>query len=129
MQLPTALATAAGVASNGAPEVLFTVKNQPEASALNLLTDADIAAVRSHVDLFLPQSLDELLTALSGKVPGQELWKILVLCALITLLAEVILTRWIAVHRHLHKAEPVVLRSPTEGVQAMKSRLTALMEK
>jgi hypothetical protein len=127
LRLPAALAYAAGVASNSAPEVLFTVNNQPEESTLNLLTDADLAAIRSHVNLFLPESLEDLLMAFSGKVPGQELWKILVLCALLTLVAEVILTRWIVVHRHLHQAEPVVLRSPAENVQALKNRLSEMM--
>jgi hypothetical protein len=129
VQFPAALAAAAGVASNGNPEVLFAVKNQPEESTLTFLTDADIAAIRSHVDLFLPKSLDELLTAFTGNIPGQELWKILVLCALLTLLAEVTLTRWITLHRHLHQAKPVTLKSPAESVQATKTRLTELMSK
>jgi hypothetical protein len=85
--------------------------------------------MRRHVDLFLPDSLDELVTALSGETPGQEWWKLLVLCVLLTLIAEIALTRWIAVHRHLHRAEPIVLHSPVEGVRAMKARLTELMEK
>ncbi len=129
MRLPTALALAAGAASNNNAEVLFAVNNQPEESTLTFLTDADIAAVRSHVVLFLPKSLDELLTAFTGKVPGQELWKILVLCALLILLAEVVLTRWITLHRHLHQDNSVALKSPAESVQAMKAKLTELMEK
>jgi hypothetical protein len=128
MRLPALLAGAAGIASNSVPEALFTVKNQPEESTLNLLTDADFTAIRSHVNLFLPASLNELLMACSGRVPGEELWKILILCALLTLVAEVMLTRWIVVHRKLHQAEPVVLRSPAENVQALKNRLTNLME-
>ncbi|MEI8138361.1 MAG: BatA domain-containing protein [bacterium] len=129
VQFPAALAAAAGVASNGNSEVLFAVKNQPEESTLTFLSDADIAAIRSHVDLFLPKSLDELLTAFTGNIPGQELWKILVICALFTLLAEVTLTRWITLHRHLHQAKPVTLKSPAESVQATKTRLTELMSK
>ena len=103
------------------------VKNPLEESTLTGLSDADIAAVRSHIDLFLPGSMEELLTAFTGKVPGQELWKILILCALLTLLAEVALTRWITLHRHLHQAKPVTLKSPAESVQAMKSHLTELL--
>jgi len=128
VRLPVALAAAAGVLSNSPPEVLFTVKNQPEESTLTSLTDEDITAVRSHVDLFLPKSQDELMTAFTGKIPGQELWKILILCVLLTLLAEVAFTRWITLHRHLHQAKPVTLKSPAEGVQAMKKRLTELMK-
>lgn len=129
MRLPAALAMAAGIGTNGAPEALFTVNHQPDESALTLLTDADLAAIRSHVDLFLPESLDELVMSFSGKVPGQELWKILALCALLTWVAEVALTRWITVHRRLHQADPVVLRSPAENIRAMKARLSGLMER
>jgi hypothetical protein len=129
LRVPSMLAAAAGIASNSVPEALFTVGNQPEESALDLLDDAATAAMRRHVDLFLPDSLDELVTALSGETPGQEWWKLLVLCVLLTLIAEIALTRWIAVHRHLHRAEPIVLHSPVEGVRAMKARLTELMEK
>lgn len=128
MHLPAGLAAASGVASNHAPEVLFTVNNQPAESALDVLTDADLAAIRSHVNLFLPESLDELLMSFSGKVPGQELWKILVLCALLTWLAEIVLTRWITLHRNLHRSESVVLKSPAESVQATRNRLAELME-
>lgn len=129
MRMPAALAAAAGVVSNKNNEVLFAVKNQPEESTLAVLSEADITAVRSHVDLFLPKSLDELLTAFTGQVPGQELWKILILCALLILVAEVALTRWITLNRHLHQAKPVTLKSPAESVAAMKSHLTELMNK
>jgi hypothetical protein len=128
MRLPPALAAATGIATNSAPEALFTVMTQPGESSLDLLTDADLAGIRRHVDLFLPGSIDELVMAFSGKVPGQELWKILVLCALLTWLGELVLTRWIALHRRLRQAEPVVLKSPAENVRAMKNRLTGLME-
>jgi hypothetical protein len=104
------------------------VNNQPAESALDVLTDADLAAIRSHVNLFLPESLDELLMSFSGKVPGQELWKILVLCALLTWLAEIVLTRWITLHRNLHRSESVVLKSPADSVQATRNRLAELME-
>jgi hypothetical protein len=47
---------------------------------------------------------------------------------LLTLLAESALTRWITLHRHLHQAKPVELRSPAESVRATKARLAQLME-
>jgi hypothetical protein len=128
VRLPAVLASAVGLTTNSAPEALFTVNNQPGESTLTLLSDADFAAIRRHVDLFLPNSLDELLMACSGKVPGQELWKLLILGALLMWVAEVALTRWIAIHRHLHQVDPVRLRSPADSVQATKARLAKLME-
>ncbi len=107
----------------------LAARNPLEESSLTSLSEADIAAVRSHVDLFLPKTMDELLSAFTGKIPGQELWKILVLCALLILLAEGALTRWITLHRHLHQAQPVVLKSPAQSVEALKERLTELIAK
>lgn len=128
VRLPPALAAVAGVPTNQAPEALFAVTQRPEESTLTQLSDADIAALRSHIDIFLPGTSAELLAAFTGNVPGQELWKILILCALLILLAESALTRWITLHRHLHQAKPVELRSPAESVQATRDRLTQLME-
>ena len=127
LRVPEMLAAASGAGTNGPPEILFTVRNQPEESALDALGDADFAAIRRHADLFRPDSLEDLLTAFAGKTPGQEWWKWLVLCALLFLIAETALTRWIAVQRQLHRAEPVKLNSPAEGVQAMKARFEELV--
>jgi hypothetical protein len=117
------------LAASALQDFKLAVKNPQEESSLTPLSDADIAAVRSHVDLFLPKSMDELLTACIGKIPGQELWKIMVLCAVLILLAEGALTRWITLHRHLHQAQPVVLKSPAQSVDALKARLTELLVK
>lgn len=125
--LPPLLASLAGVPAGQAPEALFTVTQQPEESTITLLNDSDIATLRNHVDLFLPATASELLAAFTGEVPGQELWKILVLCALLCLVSESTLTRWITLRRQLHQAKPVELRSPAESVQATKDRLTKLM--
>lgn len=127
VRMPVSLAESAGVASNSAPDALFAVTPQPGESTLTLLSDADVASIRSHVPFFLPGTFDELLASVTGKVPGQELWKILILCALLTLVAEALLTRWITLHRQLHQDSPVALRSPAESVKAMKNRLMELM--
>jgi hypothetical protein len=128
VRLPAVIAAAVGIPTNQVPEALFAVTHQAEESTLTPLGDADIAALRTHVDLFLPGSAGELQAAFTGNVPGQELWKILIICALLTLLAESALTRWITLHRHLHQAKPVELRSPAESVRATKARLAQLME-
>ncbi len=126
--LPAGLAAQAGIPAGQAPEALFTVTRQPAESTLTPLSDSEIATLRSHVDLFLPGSLSELLAAFTGEIPGQELWKILILCALLCLVSESVLTRWITLQRHLHQAKTVELRSPAESVQAAKDRLMKWME-
>ena len=93
-------------------------QGQPAESSLTLLTNADLAAIRRHVNVLIPGSLDELLQTLSGKIPGQELWKILVLCVILTWLAEMALTRWITLHRRL--------RSSNDAIHAMRNTRIAL---
>lgn len=129
VRLPGLIASTIGIPTNQVPEALFAVTHQAAESTLTTLSEADVSILRNHIDLFLPQNINELLAAFTGKVPGQELWKILILCALLILLAESALTRWITLHRHLHQAKPVELRSPAESVQKTKARLEQLMEK
>ena len=129
MRLPAALAPAGGAVTNGLAEVPFTVTAQPEEGTITQLSDNDLAAVGHHLDLFLPAKLEEMLAAFAGEVPGQELWKFLALCALLTILAEVVLARWIAIHRRFHDTEPVALRSPVQSVQALKDRLQDLLRR
>jgi hypothetical protein len=128
VRLPDLIASAIGIPTNQVHEALFAVAHQTAESTLTPLGDADVSALRNHMDLFLPQNINELVAAFTGQVPGQELWKILILCALLILLAESALTRWITLHRHLHQAKPVELRSPAESVRATKARLEQLME-
>jgi hypothetical protein len=116
------------VASGGlAGEIPFAVNAMPEESTLTPLSDSDLAVLRRQLDLFTPERFEELLAALAGEVPGQELWRILTLCALAVLLLETALARWITAHRRLHKPAPVVLPSPAENMKAARARLTELL--
>jgi hypothetical protein len=128
VQLPPVLAQATGVASNGlAAELPFAVNAMPEESTLAPLNDSDLAVLRRHVDLFAPERFEELLAALAGEVPGQELWRILALCALVAILLETVLARWITIHRRLHNPETVELLSPADSVKATRARLSDML--
>ncbi|MDA0577574.1 MAG: hypothetical protein O3B24_05690, partial [Verrucomicrobia bacterium] len=74
-----------------------------------------------------PPRLEHLLAVQSGEVPGQELWRILALCALVMLVLETALARWITIHRGLHKPEAVVLLSQADAIKATRARMEGML--
>ena len=127
--LPAALAQPLAGATNAATRLAFTVRRQPEESTITPLTDAELAAIHTHVDSFVAATREELLTAFVGDVPGQELWRVLALCAVLTLLAETALARWIAVKRRFHGTGPVELRTPAQSMEAVRAHLRAQVDR
>lgn len=127
--LPAALAQPLAGATNAVKDLAFTVLRQPEESTFNTLSESDLAAVHTRIDSFVAASREEMLTAFVGDVPGQELWRVLVLCAILTLLAETALARWIAVKRRFHGAETVRLRTPARNIEALRERMRSLVDK
>jgi hypothetical protein len=85
----------------------FVVLGDRQESVLAPLTAADLEQVGRHVDLFRAGTTREMLSALRGEMPGRELWKQLALCALLVLIAEVAVARWITLQRRSHAAERV----------------------
>jgi len=88
-------------------EMPFVVLANPEESTLGKLTDEELMTLRDRIDLFSPKNIEELITATTGGVPGREIWKYLMAMALLILVAEVALERWIASNRRIHMAEAV----------------------
>ncbi len=103
----------------------FVVLREPEESRLRSLTTADFERVGRHVDLFPARTTAEMRAALVGDIPGAELWKHLALCALVTLLGEVAIARWITIQRRSHIAEEISF-----GVEAVDPQsLRAVLDK
>lgn len=121
------LLPAAGGSTNAEVSIPFVVLNQPEESTLTELSETDFATILDRVDLFLARSREEMLTTVMGGIPGQELWKFLAIGAILALLGEIALTRWIAVQRRFHMVETVELRSPAADMQAFRNRAKMLM--
>ena len=121
------------LASRYAPEgaegkgIPFVALSRVEESFLDTLTKADVAAAGQHVDLFVTDRTDELTAAVAGGVPGQELWKYLILGAVFVLLAEVAVTRWIAIQRRLGAAPTVVFGLEAVDVQTFRERAAQLL--
>ena len=114
-------------ASQGIP---FTVVSDPAESVLQELTDDDIAMVSSHIDLVMVDTGDHLLSALTGNAPGQEFWEYLAAAAIVVLMLETAVTRWIAAQRKWHRPRPVAFdvgspRSPSFPAAADRARGTS----
>lgn len=77
----------------------FTVTDDASESRLTPLSETELLFLRQKLKLVEPGSMTDLLAALSGKQFGEELWKYLAAGALFLLLAEIALSRWIALSR------------------------------
>jgi hypothetical protein len=105
----------------------FVVLGDAEESRLVALTDAQYEAAEKHVPLFVAKSTSDMVSAVTGQVPGEEMWKYLALALLVVLLAEIGLTRWIATQRRLHVVEAVSFGPPTVDVQTFRERARSLL--
>ena len=85
----------------------FVVLGDPQESRLASLTEADFAGVGKYLPTLHAQTTAELLSAISGTVPGREIWRMLALAALAGLILEIVFTRWIAHQRRNQKVQDV----------------------
>jgi hypothetical protein len=94
----------------------FTVVDDVSESFITQLTETDYHALKDYVDIFTAESFEELTTAVSDDIPGEELWKYLVVGALICLLGELAMSRWISIKRRYH--EPQTIRFGPQASEA-----------
>jgi len=107
-------------------EIPFTVKSDPAESHLTKLTAADLTFINQFVTLSQPKTLEELIGFLNGNQFGQELWKYLAVGALLFLLLEIALSRWIARSRRMGEEIKVKFESkdnPTDSFRAQLSKM------
>ena len=88
-------------------EVRVAAVSSPGEPDLTRLGANDLKAIGESVDLYVAQSSADLFSAVAGMVPGQEFWQHLAFVALMVLVVEVGLARWIARHRQSHSAPKV----------------------
>ena len=97
----------AGRGPAGAGGIPFVVLADPAESRLEALTDDDYNRAGQFVQLARAETLSELTAAITGDVPGSEIWRYLALAVLALLVVEILATRAIAVRRRIHLAAPV----------------------
>jgi len=105
----------------------FVVLDDASEGDLTPLSDAELEAAGRHVDLFRADSTGRLVEAVTGSVPGEELWKYLALALLVGLLAEVGLARWIATQRRMHMIDTVSFGRGAVDVKTFRQRARSLL--
>ncbi len=108
LALPAAVARVVdGDASATNRTLAVAVAGDPDESRLAPQTPDDVRFVQKYVRLELPESVEQLQRALAGQTTGRELWKYLAVAALLLLVLEIVLTRWIARQRRMDSDETV----------------------
>jgi hypothetical protein len=105
----------------------LVVLGDVEESRLVPLSDADLNVVGRYVDLFRTETPEELVSAVAGGVPGQEMWKYLAIGALLILLGEITLSRWITVQRRMHAVQEVRFGGEAADVQTFRQKARELV--
>ena len=88
-------------------KISFVVLGDPDESRLELLKDEDYERAKRFVHLARAETISELTAAIEGGVPGKEISQALVLILLALLVAEIAITRMVAIRRKAHEAAPV----------------------
>ena len=106
----------------------FSVLDDANESFLGLLSDADIERAQEYVDLFPADDAEAMQTAIADEAPGEELWRYLVIGAVLALLGEIAVSRWIAVKRQYHADLHVDFGEGMFDVKAFRNRADQLLK-
>jgi hypothetical protein len=80
-------------------EMVFSVSPSGEEAKTDTLSENDLNAARTRIGLVEAADQAALAGGAAGKTPGRETWRGLAVAALLGLLAETALTRWVAIRR------------------------------
>lgn len=109
------------LAADGA--IPFAVRQDTEEGRMQSLGTADMELVRRFTRLSRPESVDEARQILAGKTSGHELWRPLAVAALLVLLVETLLTRWIALRRRTGAGDHLVFEGRENPAAAFAEQL------
>jgi hypothetical protein len=105
----------------------FVVAAGVEESILTPLELGEFNRLAERMDFIAAASRDEMIASLTGRIPGMELWRYLALAALATMVAEVAMSRWIAVRRRTRQAKPVTFAAECEDPRANRLRAQRIL--
>lgn len=105
----------------------FSVLGDANESFLDLLSDADIEQAQEYVDLFPADKAEEMEAAIADETPGEELWRYLVIGAVLALLGEIAVSRWIAIKRQYHADLHIDFGEGMFDVRAFRDRADQLL--
>ncbi len=95
----------------------ISVRSDIGESDLTVLSQADQDVIRQYVDLATATKAEDMAKAVGGQSFGSEIWRMLAYATLLLLIAEIFLTRWIALQRKTGEQEVVDLKTdaPTQS--------------
>ncbi len=126
-ELATRPAVAAGD-TGAAAGVPFVVLDDPAESHLELLTDADFARAGQFLDLKCARTLSELIHAISGGVPGAEIWKLIAAVVALLVVWETFVAQQIALRRQVHMAKPVSFGTDQVNADGFRQEARRMVE-
>jgi hypothetical protein len=106
--------------SNSIP---FTVIRDEKESNLAGLEDDDLNFLRKYIAVLEPESLAQVADVLAGRAFGKELWKYLAVAALLFLLGEVALARWVAKRRRTGMEKTIDFEEYTQPSASFRQQL------
>jgi hypothetical protein len=106
----------------------FTVTEDTSESRLTALGDPELKVMREKLKLVEARNAADVIAALTGQQFGEELWKYLAVGALFLMLAEIGLSRWIALSRGSGNADAVNFDHRFEPSQQFKEQLQRVQE-
>jgi hypothetical protein len=138
LMLPPSLADRFSSMTPDANGVPFAAADNGGESNLALLSDADLQTARQHLlaglgdadpakTLARVDATNELTAAVAGGIPGRELWQYIALVLLGALLAEIVLTRWIAQQRRVHSIRRVDFGGEHVDVKTFRERAKEML--
>jgi len=128
LKLPEFIRQSVGNLLDRDGHVPFAVRGDVEESRLTGLSEREMDQVSQHADFFRADSSEQMTTVIAGGIPGHELWRYLAVAALIAVLAEAALTRWIAQQRRVGAVEPVDFTSGAVDPAAFRRRAKELLK-
>ena len=105
--------------------VPFAVELVLDESYLEGLSAAQEDIAKEHFEpfkYFRARDNEQLIAAVSGNIPGHELWKYLAVAALVILLVECFVTRWVAQRRKSDSMPTVSFVSEGERLNSFRDR-------
>jgi PA14 domain len=106
----------------------FSVTDDSSESKLTELTKQDWEFFKSYFPVLEPKSAKEVNDILAGREFGEELWKYLALGALFILLAEIALTRWIALSRRSGEEQAVDFEHRFQAPKQFQEQLNRIKQ-
>jgi hypothetical protein len=92
-------AAALGETNRALADLAARLRRDAEESVFAAMSEEDLALMRAHGDLLLPQSLADMLAVLQGKGFGREIARWLAFAAVVFFLLESLLARWVSKSR------------------------------